>query len=316
MCEDPAAKILDEIMAAIKDLTELFKALSSRDLPSAEQVATRIISVERERGHASAAGVLKAALNGKYLVGSRAPEPISGVLRDTSFLSSALSQRRESVRLSDIMLTSSAASLVREIIKETQHRELLDSKGIRRRSKLIFIGPPGCGKTITAQAIAGELNLPLYVVRFDAVIGAYLGQTASHLRELFQFAATTPCVLLFDEVDALGKQRGRSIDVGELDRIVIAMMQELEFFSSPGFLIATSNLPNSIDRALWRRFDEVIRFPTPKAKDLQQYARKAAKRYGIPLDRALLSKVRGSDSYAEAERRVESEARKTVLKEL
>ena len=159
------------------------------------------------------------------------------------------------------MLRSSALQALRGVIKETRFGDLLRAKAISRRSKLVFIGPPGCGKTMTAQAMASELGLPLYVVRFDAVIGSYLGQTATHLRELFQFASTTPSVLLFDEVDALGKQRGSSLDVGELDRIVIAMMQELELFSSPGLLIATSNLPKSIDRALWRCFDLVLDFP-------------------------------------------------------
>ena len=113
---------------------------------------------------------------------------------------------------------------------EWNHREKLKDRGIARRSKLLFYGPPGCGKSLTANALATELAIPLFLVRFDAVIGAYLGQTAIHLRQLFQFAETTPCVLLFDELDALGKKRGNPTDVGELDRIVIALMQELEAF--------------------------------------------------------------------------------------
>jgi len=121
------------------------------------------------------------------------------------------------------------------------------------------------------------------VVRFDAVIGAYLGQTAMHLREVFQFASHTSCVLLFDEVDALGKQRGNSLDVGELDRIVIAMMQELEFFSSPGLLVATSNLPEALDRALWRRFDSTVAFPAPNNTEIQKYGAVLARQFGLRL---------------------------------
>ena len=120
------------------------------------------------------------------------------------------------------------------VIKEMRHAAALRSKGIRRRSKMIFTGPPGCGKSLTGQAIANELRMPLYVVRFDAVIGAYLGQTAAHLRELFRFAAENACVLLFDEIDALGKRRGNPLDVGELDRIVISLMQELEALRKRG----------------------------------------------------------------------------------
>jgi len=97
---------------------------------------------------------------------------------------------------------------------------------------------------------ANELAYPLYcsLRRRD---GAYLGQTAIHLRELFRFASNNPSVLLFDEIDALGKQRGNPLDVGELDRIVIALMQELEFSETQGIVIATSNLPENLDRALW-----------------------------------------------------------------
>jgi SpoVK/Ycf46/Vps4 family AAA+-type ATPase len=136
------------------------------------------------------------------------------------------------------------------------------------------------------------------------------------LRELFQFASTTPSVLLFDEVDALGKQRGSSLDVGELDRIVIAMMQELELFSSPGLLIATSNLPKSIDRALWRRFDLVLDFPAPASREVEAYAKGIARHYHVDLTRGILTRLTKVKSYAEAKRIVESVAREALLREL
>ena len=198
-------------------------------------------------------------------------------------MASALSAKRQAVRLNDIRLRHETKTALQEVIEETRHKGLLVAKGIRPRSKLMFVGPPGCGKSVTANALANELNLPFYTVRFDSIIGAYLGQTASRLRELFQFSAGTPCVLLFDEVDALGRQRGSAQDVGELDRIVIALMQELDMFDSPGLLIATSNLPRSIDNALWRRFDSVMTFPPPSKKELQAYVRILSTRYDIGI---------------------------------
>jgi SpoVK/Ycf46/Vps4 family AAA+-type ATPase len=303
-------------MSTIRDLSNLFKALASRDLTAAEAAAIAIISSERKKGHASAVQSLNAALYGKQIRGLRNPEPLTGVLRDTSLLATALSQRNGAIHLKDVMLRSGARVLLEEVIKETKNKDFLGSKGIRSRSKLVFVGPPGCGKSLTAQALATELGLPIYVIRFDAVIGAYLGQTAMHLREVFQFASVTPCVLLFDEVDALGKQRGNSLDVGELDRIVIAMMQELEFFSSPGLLVATSNIPESLDRALWRRFDSIVTFPAPNKLEVKNYGGKLAERYGFRLHRELLAELSTLSSYADVEKLIESVARRNALKEL
>ena len=212
------------------------------------------------------------------------------------------------------MLRESCRKELESLIDETRHSTYLASKQIRRRSKVLFVGPPGCGKSFTAQALATELKLPHYVVRFDAVIGAYLGQTAIHLRELFRFASTHPCVLLFDEIDALGKQRGNVRDVGELDRIVIALMQELEFSDTRGIIIATSNLPENLDRALWRRFDLVVHFPKPTRPELDEYTARIRQRFGVKaLPDGEKRRVR---TYADAERFVEAQARRIALERL
>ena len=304
-------------MPSIRHLAKLFASIGSRDFQSADETAAAIISAEAQKGHTGAARTLKAALKSNEIKGYRAPEPVTAVLRGDSFLASALSAKRQAVRLNDIRLRHETnKTALQEVIEETRHKGLLVAKGIRPRSKLMFVGPPGCGKSVTANALANELNLPFYTVRFDSIIGAYLGQTASRLRELFQFSAGTPCVLLFDEVDALGRQRGSAQDVGELDRIVIALMQELDMFDSPGLLIATSNLPRSIDNALWRRFDSVMTFPPPSKKELQAYVRILSTRYDIGITGAAKLSLQKARSYAEAEQLVESLARKAALKSI
>lgn len=214
------------------------------------------------------------------------------------------------------MLRPTCRAALEALVNETLHGAYLSSKGIRRRSKLLFVGPPGCGKSFTAQAIANELALPHYVVRFDAVIGAYLGQTAIHLRELFRFASNNPCVLLFDEVDALGKQRGNPLDVGELDRIVIALMQELEFSETQGIVIATSNLPEHLDRALWRRFDLILHFPKPTKSELAAYTKRMSAKFGLKRGVGTLRRVAKARTYADAEKLVEAEARRIALAEV
>jgi ATP-dependent Zn protease len=192
-------------MPTIRQLARLFQALSAKDLDSADQIAKQIASFEEKKGHHSAAQLLRASLHSNGIRGHRAPESLSGILTNGNFLEAALSRGQSLTRLKDVMLRPKCRMALESLINETRHGAYLSSKNIRRRTKLLFVGPPGCGKSFTAQAIANELAMAHYVVRFDAVIGAYLGQTATHLRELFRFAANTPCVLLFDEIDALGK---------------------------------------------------------------------------------------------------------------
>lgn len=301
-------------MPTIRQLAKLFQAVSGRDLESAEEIAKQIASFEEKKGHYSAAQLLRGSLHSNGIRGHRATEHISGILTNGNFLEAALSRGESATRLKDVMLRTESRRAVEALINETRHGAYLSSKGIRRRSKLLFVGPPGCGKSFTAQAIANELGLPHYTVRFDAVIGAYLGQTAIHLRELFRFASSCPCVLLFDEIDALGKQRGNPLDVGELDRIVIALMQELELSETKGIVIATSNLPQNLDRALWRRFDLILHFPKPTRNELAGYTRRIRTKFslkGPSLRRGLEAKT-----YADAEKLVEAEARSIALREL
>jgi len=299
-------------MPTIRQLARLFQAVSGRDLDSAEQIAKQIASLEEKKGHHSAAQLLRGSLTSNGIKGHRAIEPISGVLTNGNFLEAALSRGHSPTTLKDVMLRPASRKALEALIDETRHGAYLASKGIRRRSKLLFVGPPGCGKSFTAQAIANELELPHYIVRFDAVIGAYLGQTAIHLRELFRFASSNPSVLLFDEIDALGKQRGNPLDVGELDRIVIALMQELELSETRGLIVATSNLPQNLDRALWRRFDLILEFPKPTRLELAAYTRKTMG--GFALKR--FSPKPAPKTYADAERLIEANARSIALREL
>jgi len=303
-------------MPTIRQLATLFRALSIKDLESAEQIAKQIALFEEKKGHHSAAQLLRGSLHSNGIRGHRAPEPISGILTNGNFLEAALSRGQSLTRLKDVMLRPICRTALEALINETRHGAYLSSKGIRRRSKLLFVGPPGCGKSFTAQAIANELALPHFVVRFDAVIGAYLGQTATHLRELFRFASNNPCVLLFDEIDALGKQRGNPLDVGELDRIVIALMQELEFLQTQGIVIATSNLPQNLDRALWRRFDLVLQFPRPIKSELTAFVKTVAARFNLKSKMSTFKTPPMVSTYADAEKFVEAQARRVALKEL
>ena len=300
-------------MPPIRQLARLFHAVSHRDLKAAQQLAAEIADAEEKKGHPSAAQT-RGALHSNGLRKNRPAEPITGTLTNGNFLEVALSRGRANTKLEDAMLRPATRKELGTLIIEIQNGALLSSKGIRRRSKILFVGPPGCGKSFTAQAIANELDLPLFVVRFDAVIGSFLGQTAIHLREIFRFISSNPCVLLFDEIDALGKQRGSLLDVGELDRIAIALMQELEFLETNGIVVATSNLPNNLDRALWRRFDLVLQFPAPTKVEVAAYAKRMCYKFGLRPSQVTQRRIAAAKTFADAEKLIEAEARRVALK--
>jgi SpoVK/Ycf46/Vps4 family AAA+-type ATPase len=301
-------------MASISQLTKLFKAVAAADLSVAQEVAVEISQAEEQHGHHTAAQVLRGALRPN----SRRNGSDGGSTRivqqaQSTLLSNALTSVETERSFDDIVLRPPARSEFGDLISEWKNRDELIARQIRRRRKLLFYGPPGCGKSLSAQVLGSVLSLPVFVVRFDAVVGAYLGQTALHLRELFRFAETTPCVLLIDEVDALGKKRGNPLDVGELDRIVITLMQELEHAEPQGYIVATSNLPGHLDEALWRRFDLVLDFPRPNLGELSAFGAARARASGVRMSDRLRKSIRTGKSFAEVERSVESEARRLVL---
>ena len=300
-------------MPATLQLIRLFESLGHHDYKAMEALAIKIVEEEESRGRLQVARKLRGALNGigKLAQTSESPPQVaSGFL-----LNKALMRCPTGHPLSEIRLTASMRSTLREILAEWKNQEALKTAGLSRRSRLLFHGPPGCGKTVTAKALAYELGVPAYVVRFDSLIGAYLGQTATHLREVFQFAARTACVVLLDEIDVLGKRRGNQMDVGELDRIVVGLMQELELTSPRGLIIAASNLAVHLDAALWRRFDLQMEFKAPTKIELNDFLTKAAKQKGIIISGKIRSSALKIKDYAGIERLVLDEARRKIIAE-
>lgn len=293
-----------------RELIELFRAIGSHDLARATALSRKLAAQRGTRGQYRTERELLDALNGGSNGASNGHQTH---LNTTWSLGSTLMPLISPQRLAQLELSPEVRNGFREITEEWRARVKLTKHGIPRRWRLLFYGPSGCGKSATAAALAAEIKLPGYLVRFDSLIGAYLGQTALRLRELFHFAEQTPCVLLFDEVDALAKRRGSPMEVGELDRIVIAFMQELEHAHGEGFVIATSNIPKALDDALWRRFDLRVAFPKPKVRDLIRFTERRCRDFGFRAVGATLAACRKSGSYAEAEQIVIAEARRRVM---
>lgn len=298
-------------MPTTKQLGELFRAIVSNDIPRAASAARRIAQDEAERGNHKAARDLKTSLNG-FANNGHLHTP-SYPNAQSVMVQQCLSQMPDGPTLDDLVLPGATRKRLSELLLEWQHRAALATQGIPRRWRLLFYGIPGCGKSVTARAIGRASGLPVYLVRFDALIGAYLGQTALRLREVFRFATENPCVLLFDEIDALAKRRGSPHEVGELDRIVIAFMQELEHAGSGGFIIGTCNLPRVLDDALWRRFDLAVQFPKPTRQRLATFIRARCQALGCAKSPRFVARCTSAGSFAAAEQMVLDEARRLFL---
>jgi SpoVK/Ycf46/Vps4 family AAA+-type ATPase len=170
--------------------------------------------------------------------------------------------------LNDIVLNSDIRLLIDGIIEERRRAEELRRHRLPVSTRLLFSGPPGCGKTLCAEVLGRELNLPLYSARIDVIISSFLGETASNLRRLFDFAARKPCILFLDELDALARTRADVAEHNELRRVVNSLLLMIERFKGPGLVIAATNLPQFLDEALWRRFDDIVSFDLPTEREI------------------------------------------------
>jgi len=218
--------------------------------------------------------------------------------------------------LPEVVLSDHNKSLLEEVILEQDREELLSSHGLRPKSKLLFCGPPGCGKSLTAEVIAGELRLELVTIRFDAVVSSYLGETAANLRKVFEFLGRGRFVGLFDEFDAIAKEREDESEHGELKRVVNSFLQMLDSYRGRSILIAATNHEGMLDRALWRRFDEIFYFDRPNVEQIRRLLElKLRSTYSdIPIEsRNFLKNMEGL-SHADIERAVIQAIKQTILK--
>ncbi len=204
--------------------------------------------------------------------------------------------------LNDIILRREDRLAIERIIEEYRKSEILRVHALRPNTKLLFAGPPGCGKTLCAEVIATELGMPLLYTRFDAIVSSYLGETAANLRKVFDYAAAGRWVVLFDEFDAIGKERDDPSEHGELKRVISSFLQILDGFEAPSLLIATTNHEQLLDTALWRRFDEIIYFPPPTLSGVVDLLEMKLRNFPTRLNLRENAKRLGHMSFAEVER--------------
>ncbi|WP_442482171.1 AAA family ATPase [Aeoliella sp. SH292] len=241
------------------------------------------------------------AVNGNRVIDSKG----------SSFFFEKLPERK----LDELILPADVNKVIREVIREHYRVDLLRSYSLEPRNRLLFVGPPGNGKTSLAEALAEALMVPLLQVRYDAIVGAYLGETAVRLRKMLEVAKQRKCVLFFDEVETLAKERGDSHDTGEIKRIVSSLLLQVDDLPSHVIVIGATNHAELLDRAVWRRFQVRVELPMPTHKQLAQWFTRFEERTKQPLgvspDR-LATKLRGAN-FAEAEEFALSAMRTYVL---
>lgn len=236
------------------------------------------------------------------------------IARPTGELAGLLNVVYPKTRLSEMVLGDETRGPLERTIREYRQQETLREHGLSARRRLLLIGPPGCGKTMTASALAGELKQPLFSVQLRTLITKFMGETAAKLHMIFEAMALTPGAYFFDEFDAIGTDRGAKNDVGEIRRVLNSFLQFLEQDDSDSIVLAATNYVAMLDDALFRRFDDVIRYSRPSGRQIDQLIQNRLQRFLVK--RPAWDKIREAAaglSHAEIARACDAAAKDHIL---
>jgi AAA+ superfamily predicted ATPase len=217
--------------------------------------------------------------------------------------------------IESLLLDDATRTACRELVEEQQRKDLLRSYGLEPRHRILLSGPPGNGKTSIAEALAAALLSPLFVVRYEAVIGSFLGETSGRLKKLFDFVRTHQCVLFFDEFDTLGKERGDTHETGEIKRVVSSLLLQIDSLPSHVVVVTATNHAELLDRAVWRRFQLRLRLPAPTVSQKEAWFERFQQSLGEPLGispKALAGKLKAT-SFSDLEEFCADVRRRQVL---
>ena len=315
----------------------MFKAIATDDEVAVGKLLDTIVQDERKKGHLLLADQLenitksKTSSSPQSSSAQRFSRPVEATPTDTATLTKQQSltelptSKRSQVPLvtaipreklrHHTILPEAVEQRFQRIEREYAARDRLAHHGFSYKQKILLYGLPGCGKTMSAERLAWNTGLPLLKVRFDAMVSSYLGETASNLREIFEVAAKTPCLLFLDECDSLAKSREDNNEVGEMKRVVNTFLQILdEYSASSGLLVAATNLNKSLDMALWRRFDDAIEVPMPTETELAALLKQTliAMEKGSIDWKIVVNKMKGF-SAAQAVRVAQDAAKRAIL---
>src|SRR6266849_7976748 len=288
-------------MARSDLLVSLVRAGTAGDKRSFRTAAEAIIAEERAKHHGVLADRLTHLIQSNTVSGNGI-QTLSAVSdgsgRGKDFISEIVPKRR----LDDLILPDIVRRAVQELVEEQQRADLLRAHGVEPRHRVLLVGPPGTGKTSLAEGLAEAAAVPFFLVRYESMIGSYLGETAARLKRGFDYARTTPCVLFFDEFDAIGKERGDIHETGEIKRVVTSLLMQIDQLPSYVVTVAATNHAELLDRAVWRRFQLRLALPQPSRRALEVFICRQFDSWPEPAGikpEALANKL-GDISFAEA----------------
>jgi SpoVK/Ycf46/Vps4 family AAA+-type ATPase len=304
-------------MATAEQLKALLRSYSDADGEQFLSVAIQIAA------HAARTGKTKLADELKGLVQDvrrkQSSQKIGGavpIVQPHGDLAKLLAVTYPGTHLSEMVLTEPVRKQLLQVIREYKQKTKIRENGLSPRRKLLLVGPPGCGKTMTSRTLAGELKLPHMSVQLHGLITKFMGETAAKLHSIFELMQKTRGVYLFDEFDSIGSERDSGNDVGEIRRVLNSFLQFLEQDDSDSIIVAATNLASMLDEALFRRFDDVIRYDRPTNTEIKELMRNRLTRFGLSeevLQRA--SELAVGLSHADICQASDDAAKEAILKE-
>ncbi len=258
-------------LAAVEKIIALLQSYGDHDENRFYSTAMQIAAAEAKKGHTKLAQELKGLI--EKIKTKRSTEsvsktrmlPINEAQRE---LKDLLEVYRPRIKTKDMVLSKEVSESLDRILVEQNNFNKLLQHNLKPRRKLMLIGPPGCGKTMTAKALAGNLEIPLFIIRLDGLISRYMGESIAKLKLIFDSMYQHRAVYLFDEFDSIGSNRSYGNEVGEIKRVLNSFLMNIEQDESNSLLVAATNMPESLDKALFRRFDDVIRYPLPSENEI------------------------------------------------
>ena len=305
-------------MARADQFKALLRAYAGDEESQFLSVALQVAAEEAQRGHNKLAAELRELIDEAKLRHkprhSARPVPLA---QPKGELGELLSVHYPHQHLAQMVLSREIEQTLNRVLTEQRQHERLAGHGLSPRRKLLLVGPPGTGKTLSASVLASELRLPLFVARFDSLITKFMGESASKLRLVFDALKSSRGVYLFDEFDSLGLQRGSQHDVAEMRRTLNMFLQLIEQDTSDSLIVAATNHGASLDTALFRRFDDVIRYQTPDARQIELLLRNSLAMLALPgMDYRKLAALGRGLAHSDVVRACQDAMKDTVLERL
>jgi SpoVK/Ycf46/Vps4 family AAA+-type ATPase len=251
-------------MATAEQLKSLIKSHFSNEPERFYTIALQLAAYEAKKGHTALAHSIRELIDLERKKGGpkilRFPQDLKGLV---------LPEKPETSK-NELVINYELKERINLVIQEYKQQSKLKSFGLTHRRKIMLIGPPGTGKTMTAKVLAYELHLPLYIIQVDKLVTKFMGETSAKLRQIFDLIEKEHGVYLFDEFDAIGGERSLDNDVGEMRRVLNSFLQFIELDSSDSIIVAATNNPKLLDKALFRRFDDVLYYDYPNEEEVKK----------------------------------------------